>query len=157
MIMVDSKKRAPLHPSARDSARLGLGEVDVIAPGLIHARYSGKIRPEHLEPLIAAGDQVIASGYRALLVVDADDVHAYESDCRKIMQVWIADNRDHLEGVWVLFRSPLVKMALSLINAVTGGVLRGFSDPEEFDAAVAAATARAHAGGLRAAEQTILQ
>jgi hypothetical protein len=149
--MVD-KKRALLHPSARDSVRLGLGEVDVIAPGLIHVRFAGKVKLEHLEPLMTAGEQAIANGYRVLIVIDADDVHAYQSECRKIFQVWIRQHDDHLEGVWVLFRSPLIKMGLGLVNAFTNGAVRGFSDPGEFDAAVAEATARARVDGLRVGE-----
>jgi hypothetical protein len=147
--MVD-KKRAPLKPSARDSARLGLGEVDVIAPGLLHARFVGRVRLEHLEPLMVAGDQAIAAGHRALIIIDADDVHAYDTEVRKAYQAWIRANRDHIESIWVLFRSPLIKMGLGLVNAVTNGALRGFSDPEEFETAVAEATARALAGELRA-------
>lgn len=143
--MVDSKKRAPLNPSARDSARLGLGEVDTIAPGLIHARFVGRVRLEHLEPLMAAGDQALADGDRLLIVIDADDVHAYDSECRKVFQTWIRERRSQLDGVWVLFRSPLIKMGLGLVNAFTNGAVRGFDDPGEFDAAVSEATTRARA------------
>jgi hypothetical protein len=151
--MVDSKKRAPLLPSARDSARLGLGQVDVIAPGVIHARYVGKIRLEHLQPLMTAGDELIASGHRLLIVIDADDVHAYETECRTTFQAWLRERRERLDGVWVLFRSPLIKMGLGLVNAFTNGAVRGFSDPGEFDAAVAEAAERARAGGMRAVER----
>jgi hypothetical protein len=153
MLMVDSNERAPLKPSARDSARLGLSEVGVIAPGLIHARFSGKVKLEHMEPLVAAGDQQIASGHRVLIIADADDVHAYETEVRRLFQTWARANREHIEGVWVLFRSPLIKMGIGLINAVTNSAIRGFSDPGEFDAAVTEATARARAGGLRMGER----
>jgi hypothetical protein len=151
--MDDSKKRIPLMPSARDSARIGFGEVDVIAPGVIHARYVGKMRLEHLEPLLAAGNEVLANGHRLLVIIDADDVHAYETECRKVFQLWIREHAEQLDGVWVLFRSPLIKMGLGLINTFTNGAVRGFSDPGEFDAAVTEATERARTVGLRAAER----
>lgn len=144
--MVGPNKRVPLKPSARDSARLGLGEVDIIAPGLIHARFVGRVRLEHLEPVMTTGEQVIAGGHRLLVVIDADDVHAYDSECRKVFQTWIRHHRSELEGVWVLFRSPLIKMGISLVNAVTNGIIRGFSDPTEFEMELAEATARAQAG-----------
>jgi hypothetical protein len=143
------KERTSLNPSARSSARLGLGEVDNIAPGLLHCRYAGRIRLEHVEPLMREGDRLIAEGYRLLVALDADDVHAYESEVRKVVQQWIADNRANLEGFWVLFRSPLVKMGLNVVNAFTGGALRGFTDPEAFDRELAEAAVRAHAGELR--------
>src|SRR5690606_3212928 len=122
--MVD-KKRVPLKPSARDSARLGLGEVDTVAPGMIHARFIGRIRLEHIEPLMAAGDQMLADHDRLLVVIDADDVHAYDTEVRKVFQGWIRDRRSRLEGIWVLYRSPLLKMGLGLINAATNGAVRG--------------------------------
>jgi hypothetical protein len=142
------KERAPLNPSARSSARLGLGEVDVIAPGVIHVRFAGAIRPEHIEPMMQAGDEQIALGNRVLIVIDADDVHGYKSEVRKIFQAWMRRNKANLEKVWVLFRSPLIKMGIGMVNAVTGGSIRAFSDPDEFDAELSQATRRAREGWL---------
>jgi hypothetical protein len=146
----DPNERPPLHPSARSSARLGLGEVDIITPGLIHVRLAGAIKPEHIEPIMAAGDEQIAKGYRVLLAIDADDVHGYKSEVRQVFQVWLRQNRGSVEKVWVLFRSPLLKMGVSLANAFTGGMVRSFSDPEEFDAELSKATRKAQAGWLLA-------
>jgi hypothetical protein len=144
----EPKERPPLNPSARSSARLGLGEVDIITPGIIHVRVAGAIRPEHIEPIIAAGDEQIASGSRVLIAIDADDVHGYKSEVRQIFQLWLRQNRTDVEKVWVLFRSPLLKMGISLANAFTGGMLRSFDDPEEFDAELSKATRKAQGGWL---------
>jgi hypothetical protein len=99
---------------------------------------------------MAAGDEQIAKGYRVLLAIDADDVHGYKSEVRQVFQVWLRQNRGSVEKVWVLFRSPLLKMGVSLANAFTGGMVRSFSDPEEFDAELSKATRKAQAGWLLA-------
>jgi hypothetical protein len=144
----ESKERPPLHPSARSSARLGLGEVDVITPGVLHVRLFGAIRPEHIEPLMREGDEQIAMGYRVLITIDADDVHAYKAEVRKLFQVWLVENRSNIEAVWVLFRSPLLKMFVGATNTFTGGMLRSFADPEAFDAELSKATRKAKSGWL---------
>ncbi|WP_106094216.1 hypothetical protein [Enhygromyxa salina] len=138
--------RPPLYPSARSSARMGLGQADVIAPGLIHCRLAGHVRPEHIQPVLDAGADQIKAGFRVLIVIDADDVHAWKSEVRKIFQAWLVDNASCVEKAWVMYRSPVVKMGLSLMNAETNGLVIGFEDPDSFDEAVAAATRRARAG-----------
>jgi hypothetical protein len=135
--------RRPLNPSARSSARLGLGEVDVITPGVIHVRLAGAVNLEHVEPIMRAADQQIARGYRVLIAIDADDVHGYKTEVRTVFQAWMRQHRHELEKVWVLFRSPLIKMGISMVNAFTGGMLRSFQTPEEFDAELGKATRRA--------------
>ena len=117
-----------------------------MAPGVLHARMAGAIQPEHIRPLIEASDAMIQRGYRVLLAIDADDVHGYKTEVRKIMQLWMRQNRGDIEKVWVLFRSPLIKMGISMVNAFTGGMIRAFSDPEEFDAEIARMVERAHQG-----------
>lgn len=140
----DTNERPELHPSARSSARLGLGEVDIITPGIIHVRLAGAITPEHIEPVMRAGEQQIELGYRVLIAIDADDVHGYKSEVRQVFQVWVRQHRNNIEKVWVLFRSPLLKMGIGLANAYTGGMLRSFADPEQFDAELSKATRRAN-------------
>ena len=139
-------EREPLYPSARSSARMGLGQVDVLAPGLIHCRLAGKIRLEHIGPLLDAGSRAIAEGCQVLLVIDADDVHGYESEVRRALQTWIKRNEHRVSCCWMLYRSPIVKMGISLANSFTGGLVKGFSDPEEFDEAVSEATRLAQRG-----------
>ncbi|PRP98281.1 hypothetical protein ENSA5_30130 [Enhygromyxa salina] len=141
-------ERPPLNPSARSSARLGLGQADIIAPGLVHVRFAGAIRLEHLEPVLAAGDAEIRKGRRLLLAIDADDVHAYKPEVRKLLQAWLGRHKADVESVWVLFRSPVMKMGVAMINTSTGGMIRGFQNPEAFDTELTRATKRARGGWL---------
>lgn len=141
-------ERPTLHPSARSSARLGLGEVDIITTGVIHVRLAGAVRVPHVEPILSAAEEQIASGSRVIIAIDADDVHGYKADVRKVFQAWLRRNKGDVEKVWVLFRSPLIKMGVGMVNAVTGGLIRAFSDPEEFDAELSKATRRAREGWL---------
>ena len=145
------RDRRPLHPSARSSARLGLGEVDVIAPGLLHVRLAGSLQLEHIESMMIAVTQEIADGKRVIVAIDADDVHAYRSEVRKMFQGWLRDIQPEVEAVWILYRSPVVKMGISLMNAFTGGLIQGFNDHEAFDAALLEATRKAKASALRKA------
>lgn len=146
----EPNERPPLNPSARSSARLGLGEVDIITSGIIHVRLAGALQPEHIDSIMRVGDEQIALGYRLLIAIDADDVHGYKTEVRTIMQAWLRQNRNSIEKVWVLFRSPLIKMGVGLANAFTGGMVRSFSDPEEFDAELSKATRKAQTGWLLA-------
>ena len=130
-------ERRPLNPSARSSTRLGLGEVDIVAPGVLHVRLAGAVQVEHLEPMMFAAMEQFVEGKRVLVAIDADDVHAYKSEVRKILQCWLRDIRPHADGVWMLYRSPVIKMGIGLMNAFTGDLIRGFTDPEEFDAELA--------------------
>lgn len=143
--------RKALHPSARSSMRIGLGEVEVIAPGLLYCRLAGYIKMEHVEQLLFAANKEIRTGFRAHLFIDADDVHGYDTEVRKVFQTWAKRNRVSVKGVWVLYRSPLVKMGLSLANAYTSGIIRGFGNSDEFDQALSEATTQARAGDLRLA------
>jgi len=142
-------ERRPLHPSARSSARLGLGEVDILASGLLHVRLAGSLRLEHLEPMMFAAAEEIVKGNRVLLAIDADDVHAYKSEVRKIFQSWLRDIAPEIEGIWMLYRAPVMKMGIGLMNSFTGGLIRSFSDPAEFDAELSKATRQAKRGWLR--------
>jgi hypothetical protein len=126
--------------SARSSTRRGTGEVEVVAPGLLHCRVTGYVRLEHVEQIIFTANEQIRKGYRPHLFIDGDDVHGYDTEVRKVFQTWASRNRADIVGVWVLFRSPLVKMGLSIASALTGGVIRGFDDSNEFDKALADAT-----------------
>jgi hypothetical protein len=47
-----------------------------------------------------------------------------------------------------LFRSPLVKMLIGLINTFTNDMVRSFSDPEEFDTELSQAIRKAQSGWL---------
>jgi hypothetical protein len=126
--------------SARSSVRRGTGEVEVVAPGLLHCRVTGYVRLEHVEQIIFTANEQIRKGYRPHLFIDGDDVHGYDTEVRKVFQTWASRNRAEIVGVWVLFRSPLVKMGLSIASALTGGVIRGFDDSNEFDKALTEAT-----------------
>ena len=142
-------ERVPLHPSARSSARMGLNEAERVGPGLVHCRIAGYMRLTHLESAIFAANEEIRRGYRVRMFIDADDVHGYEGEARRVFQTWAKRNRDSIEGIWVLYRSPIVKMGVSLANAFTAGLIRGFASPEEFERAFATATRRSAAGEFR--------
>ena len=60
------------------------------------------------------------------------------------------DIRPHADGVWMLYRSPVIKMGIGLMNAFTGDLIRGFTDPEEFDAELARVIREARLADARA-------
>lgn len=142
---MDDRSERELQPSARTSARLGLGEADHLAPGVIHLRFAGRLKIQHIKVMFDAGNEAIAAGHRLTLAIDAHDVHGYHTEVRKIAQRWLKDNREHIDTLFVLFRSPLVKMAVSMVNPVVGGFIVSYNDYEEFDAELAKAARKARA------------
>lgn len=117
-----------------------------MAPGVLHVRFAGHLQAEHVHPMIAGGDLAIAQGFRPLVAIDAHDVHAYETEVRKMWQRWLFEHRERVFANWVLFRSPLIKMAVTLINPVVGGIIRPFASAQEFDIALAGICDRARQG-----------
>lgn len=120
---------------------------------MLHCRVTGYVRLEHVEPIIFTANEQMRKGYTPHIFIDGDEVHGYRTEVRKVFQSWAIRNRAQLVGVWVLFRSPLVKMGLSIASTLTGGVIRGFDDPNEFDKSLAEATRKARAGGYRAGRE----
>jgi hypothetical protein len=136
-------------PRARSSARLEIGEVVVVAPGLIQARFAGRICVATVEPLMSAVDEQIRQGYRPHLFVDVAESDEYDTDARTMFTNWLAGTRKQMKGVWVLYSSPLVKMGLWLARAFTDGAINGSDDAEEFDRVLDEAKQRAREGADR--------
>jgi len=124
------------------SARIALGEIVVVAPGVIHCRVPGYVRLDTLERIIAAADDQLRKGHRPRIFIDSAETYRYDIDVRKVFQDWVTNNRSKIEGIWVLYSSPLIKIGTSLASAFTGGAFHGYDEIEEFDRELDAAIKR---------------
>jgi hypothetical protein len=115
------------------SARIALGEIVVVAPGVIHCRVPAYVRLDTLERIIAAADEQLRTGHRPRVFIDSAETERYDIEVRKVFQDWVTGNRSKIEGVWVLYSSPLIKIGTSLASAFTGGAFHGYDDIEKFD------------------------
>lgn len=115
------------------SERIALGEIVVVAPGVVHCRVPKYVRVDTLERIIAAAEEQLQAGYRPRVFIDSAETERYDIEVRKVLQDWVTDNRTRLEGIWVLYSSPLIKIGTSLANAFTGGAFHGYDKIEEFD------------------------
>jgi hypothetical protein len=125
------------------SARIALGEIVVVAPGVIHCRVPAYVRLDTLERIIAAADEQLRQGHRPRVFIDSAETERYDIDVRKVLQDWVLDNRTKIEGIWVLYSSPLIKIGTSLASAFTGGAFHGYDDIEKFDEELDAAISNA--------------
>lgn len=134
----------PLHGTP-SSARIALGEIVVAAPGVIHCRVPAYVRLDTLQRILDAADDQLRQGHRPRVFIDSAETERYDIDVRKVLQDWVLENRNKIEGIWVLYSSPLIKIGTSLASAFTGGAFHGYDDIEKFDEELDAAISNARA------------
>lgn len=118
-----------------------LGEVKRVAPGVISFQIGGYVRLAAIEQVIVAANAEIRLGRRVSLFLDGYTAVGYDGEGRKLFQTWALGNRDDIEGIWVLFSSPLIKMGASLVGAFTGASVVSLTDRHKFEQLLAHACA----------------
>lgn len=108
-------------------------------PGVVLATYEGVAAEAFVPKITATLDQWIADGRRVTIGVDTLELSSYETGYRKGWTQWMGDNRPHIQGVHILFRSRLVQMGITIVNSLIGGVITAYTDRAKFDTAVALA------------------
>jgi len=82
-------------------------------------------------------EKEIASAGFCVAFADAHRTSGASAVARERVSSWIRTHRSEMRGIHVLFGSKLVEMSVALINLVTGGVIRTYSDVGEFERAIA--------------------
>jgi hypothetical protein len=122
-----------------DGAVPKLGEAELVVPGLVRCTIEGHVRLEAVERLIFTANDDIRRDLRVGLYIDAFGAVGYEAECRKVFQTWALRNRASIEGVWILYSSPLIKMGASLVSAYTGGLVHAISVRAQWEQVLARA------------------
>ena len=97
-----------------------------------HLEYRGLAISEFTAPVHEVLNGWVTERKRVHLLVDASRLESYETQFRKNWLNWFRANEASLGEVHILFRSRLVQMGISLVNAAIGGQITPHSDPEAF-------------------------
>jgi tRNA A-37 threonylcarbamoyl transferase component Bud32 len=123
------------------SGRLAVHE---LAPGVILQEFESGVADDYFAPVAELAQRRINEGVRVTLVSDITRSRSHTPSYRRAWSDWISEHAEHLDAVLVLLASPLQRMAVNTASAATGGgMFRGFTDIEAFQAAVEQAVLRA--------------
>src|SRR5262249_38903307 len=86
---------------------------------------------------LAECEKEIAKVGFLVLFVDAREMHGTTAQARERSEVWIKAHKSQFRAGHILVRSKLLEMAVALVNLLTGGVLRMYSNVGAFERAIA--------------------
>ncbi len=92
----------------------------------------------------------LREGHKISLCVDASALSSYESEFRRLWSKWFSEHRGRYYQVPILFRSPLVRMGINVVNPLIGNMILALSDRAAYEQAVQASVARAAQSSLSA-------
>lgn len=79
-------------------------------------------------------DDLLSTRGRLFIGVDAEAMASYDSRFRYLWTEWIKNNQQSIDGLLVLFRGQMIRVAVVVINAVTGSnVVQPSGDRDEFE------------------------
>lgn len=99
-------------------------------------RVVGVIDDEVARAIAAAHDEIFALGNRPHTFHDWSKVVGYSPFARKFLTDWLGASRGKLRSAHILVSSRLLAMGISVANAMLGGFIKAYVDPETFRAAV---------------------
>ncbi len=112
----------------------GRARVARISNTVVRVDLDGHCSAEFAAPIQAALDELIATRGRLYIGVDAEAMASYDSRFRYLWTEWIKTNEKVIDGLLVLFRSQMIRVAVVVNNAVAGaGVVQSSRDRDEFE------------------------
>jgi hypothetical protein len=122
----------------------GRGRISLISTAVVRIDVEGHAYTEFAEAMTPMMDQLVTSGARLYLGIDAEGMASYDARFRYLWTEWIKRNESSIDGLLILFRSRVVQSVAVIINAVTGGELVEACDSrDEFEDRLARAVAEA--------------
>jgi hypothetical protein len=113
-------------PSRARLARLGTSVVRIDFEGHGHERFAPTLT-KYLT-------KVLEETPRLYLGVDAEAMCSYDGRFRYLWTEWFKQHLDALEGVLVLFRSPVILSGTIIVNAVAGRrVIEACAERDRFE------------------------
>jgi serine/threonine protein kinase len=134
------KSLRPVEPVTQSQGSLSIHEV---APGVILYEMSGFLEARLVPRFEEAAAEQVARGYKVDLFFDTEGMVGHTTEFRHRMTEWHKALAPQTRSLNVLVRSNIVGMAIAVVNMVTGGLLKSYSNRIEFEAAWRAAVERA--------------
>jgi hypothetical protein len=114
----------------------GRVEIEVLAPGVVLYRMCGYLDSSIVPQFVAAAAAQVARGRKVTLFFDTDTMTGNDSAFRHRMTEWHNNLKPETLGLHVYLRSKLIAMSVSVVNLVTGGMLKPYTKRDEFAAAM---------------------
>jgi hypothetical protein len=106
----------------------GTAALQVLQPGVVYGHFSGAMTGEMCDELFAFYEEQMRSAQVVLSFLDASEVRAIDGPFRDRAAAWTRAHPNKNE-TYVLLRSKMVDMAVSLINLLSGKLaLHSFTD-----------------------------
>ncbi len=120
--------------------------VDFPVPGVFHVRFIGHVDTDLQRKSFDAAEEAVRAGFTPLeCFVDNALVETYDPVVRTEMTEWMKRNRPSLGEVHILNRSKLVSFGITMVNLLSGGNFKAYSDTAGFEAALASIVRKAAA------------
>lgn len=94
--------------------------------------FHGYAGDEFIKPLIEEMDQALSRGVSALFA-DWEDITGYAPSVRSELTKWIIINAHISKKVYILTKSPTVKLGIRLANAALKEQITTYEDRSEFE------------------------
>lgn len=112
----------------------GRARVSRISNTVVRVDLDGHCSSEFAVPMQQALDDLLSTRGRLFIGVDAEAMASYDSRFRYLWTEWIKNNQQSIDGLLVLFRGQMIRVAVVVINAVTGSnVVQPSGDRDEFE------------------------
>lgn len=112
----------------------GRARVSRICSTVLRVDLDGHCSWEFAGPIQDTMNELLRGQGRIFIGVDAEAMASYDSRFRYLWTEWIKNNHDSIDGLLVLFRSQMIRVAVVVINAVAGvNAVQPFVDRDEFE------------------------
>lgn len=137
--MSTEPQRSPGGPASWQTPETHF-EIQTITRHVTLDRVVGIIDDDAARAIAAAHDEIFSMGTRPHTFHDWSQVIGYSPFARKFLTTWLNGSRGKLRSAHILFSSRVLSMGIAVANAVLGGFIVSYADPETFSAALERAT-----------------
>jgi hypothetical protein len=135
--MVEGSRTVEITPT-RDgvwiASRTGRARVARISNTVARIDLDGHCSSEFVVPIQQALDELLHTHGRLYVGIDADAMASYDVRFRYLWTEWVKAHQKSLDGLLVLSRSQMVRVATIVINAVVGSeIMQRSVDRDEFE------------------------
>lgn len=119
----------------------GTLEVWKPSPAVVSLKLDGKLDLELAAQILHTYDEVVSAERQLDIFADWEKMTAYASQTRSTMTIWCEANRAKIKSLSVLLGSEIGRLRIGIVNEMLGGMIRTYTDREDYEAAMARAAA----------------